>query len=35
MQVLGPGTCAELASRHRIEALFIERVPGAASDPIT
>ena len=33
--VLGPGTGAELASRHGIEALFIDRVPGAASDPIT
>lgn len=35
MLVLGPGTGAELASRNGIEALFIERAPSAASDPIT
>jgi len=33
--VLGPRTGAELASRHGIEALFIDRVPVAASDLIT
>ncbi|WP_193336938.1 FAD:protein FMN transferase [Devosia beringensis] len=33
--VLGPRTGAELASRHGMEALFIDRVPIAASDPIT
>lgn len=35
MLVLGPRTGAELASRHGIEALFIDRGPVAASDPIT
>ena len=33
--VLGPRTGTELATRHGIEALFIDRVHDAASDPIT
>ncbi|WP_236895801.1 FAD:protein FMN transferase [Devosia sp. SL43] len=35
MLVLGPRTGAALASRHGIEALFIDQVLVAASDPIT
>mgnify|MGYP003666413914 CR=1 FL=1 len=33
--VLGPRTGVELTTRHGIEALFIDRVPIATSDPIT